>query len=63
MTFAELIPPLKIDQTVDDEEIHGDLDNYAIFQPRIFGFKISKLSPLGPRMQWLRHRIGYTEVS
>jgi hypothetical protein len=63
MTYPELKPPLKIDQSVDDEEMHGDLDNYTIFEPKIFGFKVSKLSPVGPRMQWLRHRSGYTGSS
>ena len=60
MTYPELIPPIKIDQNLDDEEIHGDLDNYRIFEPRIFGFKLSKLSPVGPRMQWLRYKSGYS---
>ena len=58
MTFEDLRPPLKVDQNLDDEDMHGDLGNYLIYTPRIFGFKLSQLSPVGPRMRWLRHKSG-----
>ncbi|KAI7872982.1 casein kinase II, regulatory subunit [Spinellus fusiger] len=30
-----------------------------IYQPRIFGFKVNEMAPIGPRMQWLRMRPQY----
>ena len=50
---------IESDQT---EEIKAVvLADYAIYRPKIFGFRISALSRSGPRMSWLRWRERATE--
>lgn len=55
----------------DDYSDSGDISNsqnddskklsdYQVFIPRIFGFRVSELSPTGPRMSWLRWKNGMT---
>lgn len=39
-SYADLVPPPR----------------GIVYQPRIFGFRVSEKSPVGPRMQWLRMR-------
>ena len=38
------------------EQLHGDLPDYAVYTPRIFGFRVSQRASTGPRMGWLRHK-------
>ncbi|KAJ3196470.1 casein kinase 2 regulatory subunit [Irineochytrium annulatum] len=53
----------------DDEDDDGSerFPDYTIYEPKIFGFRVSELSRTGPRMLWLRYKIsgpvprGYSE--
>ncbi|KAJ3382741.1 casein kinase 2 regulatory subunit [Lobulomyces angularis] len=44
------------DSNEDREKDITLLDDYEIYVPKIFGFKVSELSKAGPRMTWLRVR-------
>jgi casein kinase II subunit beta len=51
-----LIPP--ISSTQEDGEAGKRLDEYEVYCPRIFGFRVSEQARSGPRMGWLRYRSG-----
>ena len=51
--YPELIPSLSRQDTTQ-----GTIAPYSIYYPKIFGFKVSIYSPAGPKMGWLRRRIG-----
>ncbi|KND02800.1 uncharacterized protein SPPG_01881 [Spizellomyces punctatus DAOM BR117] len=45
------------DDEYDDDQV-APLSNYRIYTPKIFGFRVSERSRVGPRMRWLRWKEG-----
>ncbi|KAI8914647.1 casein kinase II, regulatory subunit [Gorgonomyces haynaldii] len=72
-SFPELVPPLKSNgiamQKIYDSDTSDESRNtspryirdYGIYEMRVYGFKVNIRSPFGPRMQWLRYKIGMDE--
>ncbi|KAJ3315105.1 casein kinase 2 regulatory subunit [Boothiomyces sp. JEL0838] len=58
LNYPELVPSINQESFADPSQA---ISKYSVYTPRIFGFKVSLVSPTGPSMQWLRWKEGIIE--